>query len=260
MPALPVLACVDGSAASMRAVSWAAQEAMVRRTELLLVHVPERAAEEDPLPAAYRWAHEWFPQLDIRTRAPDGSIAEVLLELSKQARLLVAGSRGVGRPVEALPNSTEAVLAMHSHCPVVVVPDEPVPDEGAIVVGVDGSPLSEAAVEFAFDSAAARDARLVAVHTWSGAVPGAGATDSGREDRLLAGVLAGWQQKYPEVDTTRLVVQDRPVRVLLEQAESAQLLVVGSRGQGGFAGMLLGSTSTALLYCTPCPLAVVRHR
>lgn len=257
MPVLPVLACVDGSMASMRATRWAAREAVLRKTELCLVHVREHAAEEDPLPAAQQRAQESFPELTIRTVARDGTVAEILLELSKRARLLVAGSRGVGRPVEALPNSTEAVLAMHSHCPVVIVPDEPVRDEGPVVVGVDGSPLSEAAVDFAFDSAAVRDAGLVAVHTWTGVEPGA---DGRREDRLLAEALAGWQQKYPDVDTTRLVVRDRPVRVLLEQAESAQLLVVGSRGQGGFTGMLLGSTSTALLYCTPCPLAVIRQR
>lgn len=264
MPTRPVLACVDGSRASMRAVHWAAGEAALRHAELCLVHVRERDAEQDPLPAAQRYAAESFPDVAVRTRVSDGNIAEELLELSKQARLLVAGSRGVGRPVEALPNSTEAVLAMHAHCPVVIVPDEPGSDDGAIVVGVDGSSLSEAAVEFAFDSAAVRHAGLVAVHTWMGVVPGTDRAvtepeENRREERLLAERLAGWQQKYPEVDTTRLAVRDRPVRILLEQAESAQMLVVGSRGQGGFTGMLLGSTSTALLYCTPCPLAVVRH-
>jgi nucleotide-binding universal stress UspA family protein len=265
MSVRPVLACVDGSAVSMLAVEWAAREAALRRAELCLMHVWERAAEEDPLPAAQRWVQESFPGLEIRTQARDGTIAEVLLECSKQARLLVAGSRGVGRPAEALPNSTEAVLAMHSRCPVVIVPDEPVPDDGPVVVGVDGTPLSEAAVDFAFDAAAVRNTGLVAVHAWTGAIPpadraGTRAAEGQREDRLLAEALAGWQQKYPDVDTTRLTVQDRPVRVLLEQAEAAQLLVVGSRGQGGFTGMLLGSTSTALLYCTPCPLAVVRQR
>lgn len=263
MSTYPVLACVDGSKASMRAVRWAAGEAALRRAELCLVHVREGTAEQDPLPVAQRYAAESFPDVAVRTHVAEGNIAEVLLELSKQARLLVAGSRGVGRPVEALPNSTEAVLAMHAQCPVVIVPEDPIPDDGAIVVGVDGSSLSEAAVEFAFDAAAARGVGLVAVHTWTGVVPGTAVTEpeeNQREDRLLAERLAGWQQKYPEVDTTRLVCRDRPVRILLEQAESAQMLVVGSRGQGGFTGMLLGSTSTALLYCTPCPLAVVRHR
>lgn len=264
MPTRPVLACVDGSSASLRAVRWAAGEATLRQAPLLLVHVRERAAEQDPLPAAQHCARESFPDLAVRTEAHSGGTAEVLLEQSRQARLLVAGSRGVGRPVEALPNSTEVVLAMHAHCPVVVVPDQPSPDEGPIVVGVDGSPLSEAAVEFAFDSATVRHAPLVAVHTWTGPGPGKdrgppAIPEAQREESVLAEHLTGWQHKYPEVDTTRLVVQDRPVGVLLEQAESAQLLVVGSRGQGGFTGMLLGSTSTALLYCAPCPLAVVRH-
>jgi nucleotide-binding universal stress UspA family protein len=70
--------------------------------------------------------------------------------------------------------------------------------------------------------------------------------------------LAGWQEKYPDVRVDRVVLRDRPVRALLRLAENAQLLVVGSHGRGGFSGMLLGSTSQALVYHSPCPLAVVR--
>jgi nucleotide-binding universal stress UspA family protein len=268
MTARPVLVCVDGSAASMRAVHWAAGEAARRNTALRVVHATDRERSEDPLPAAQRLAHQFFPRIEVVTQRQRGEVAEVLLRQSEDARLLVAGSRGVGRPVEALPNSTEAVLAMHSRCPVVVVPDDAISTgewHGPVVVGVDGSPLSEAAVEFAFDSAGLRGTSLVAVHTWIDVVPETGASGGAddavqsEQQRVLAERLAGWQEKYPEVATRRLVVRDRPVRVLLEQAECAQLLVVGSRGKGGFTGMLLGSTSTALLYCTPCPLAVVRY-
>ena len=80
------------------------------------------------------------------------------------------------------------------------------------------------------------------------------------ERRLLAERLAGWQQEFPDVKVTRVVTRDRPVRSLLEAAHTAQLLVVGSRGRGGFSGMLLGSTSHALLHHSPCPVAVVRDR
>jgi nucleotide-binding universal stress UspA family protein len=260
MSTRPVVVCVDGSAASMRAVRWAADEADRRRTELCMVHVVRRANEEDPLPAARRRVHQFVPKLTVLTETYEGDVPEVLLKRSAEACLLVAGSRGVGRPVEAVPNSTEAVLAMHSECPVVVVPgEEPFPDTGPVVVGVDGSALSEAAVQFAFDSAALRAAPLVAVHTWSDAGLGEAAGVRREESRMLADRLAQWQEKYPAVETRSLVVRDRPVRGLLEQAEGAQLLVVGSRGQGGLTGMLLGSTSTALVYCTPCPLAVVRN-
>jgi nucleotide-binding universal stress UspA family protein len=272
----PVVVCVDGSPAGTQAVRWAVDEADRRKTRLCVIHVSDPAVarpREDPLPAAHRLAHQLGPKVDIVTEQCVGVVAEVLLERSKHARLLVAGSRGVGRPIEALPNSTEAVLAMHAHCPVIIVPDDVASAaqraHAPVVVGVDGSPLSESALEFAFDSAASRGVALVAVHTWGDVVPpreGHGARQSPgvdviqhEEQRVLAERLAGWAEKYPEVDTQRLVVQDRPVHALLEQAEVAQLLVVGSRGRGGFAGLLLGSTSNALLYCSPCPLAIVRH-
>ncbi|MBY8854424.1 universal stress protein, partial [Saccharothrix sp. MB29] len=74
----------------------------------------------------------------------------------------------------------------------------------------------------------------------------------------LAERLAGWQEKYPDTPVDRVVVHDRPARALLDAARTAQLVVVGSRGLGGFAGMLLGSTSQALVHHAPCPLAVVR--
>ena len=78
------------------------------------------------------------------------------------------------------------------------------------------------------------------------------------EQRLLAQRLAGWQEKYPDVAVHRVVLRDRPVRALLRYGAEAQLVVVGSHGHGGFAGMLLGSTSQALVYHAPCPLAIVR--
>jgi nucleotide-binding universal stress UspA family protein len=138
-----------------------------------------------------------------------------------------------------------------------------------VVVGVDGSPVSEPAIAMAFEEASTRDAELVAVHTWidlasDSAYAHAIRYITGWEDHeaaahaVLAERLAGWQEKYPEVVVRRVVAQDRPVRCLLAHAEDAQLLVVGSRGRGGFTGMLDGSTSQALMYHTPCPLLVVR--
>jgi nucleotide-binding universal stress UspA family protein len=133
---------------------------------------------------------------------------------------------------------------------------------------VDGSPLSDAAVAFAFEAAAAREAPLLAVHTWldielTGAwTPLPSIVDWGavhaNEERLLAERLAGWQEKYPAVEVHPAVTKDRPARALLRHAEHAQLIVVGSRGRGALVGWGLGSVSQHLLHHAPCPVAVIR--
>jgi nucleotide-binding universal stress UspA family protein len=189
--------------------------------------------------------------------------------------MVVLGSRGLGGFTGLLVGSTAVSLAAYGQCPVAVVRGrtlaDPPPGSGPVVVGVDGSPTSEGAIEVAFDEASFRGVGLVAVHTWSDVTVGSAfdiaavsldwqavETD---EQRLLAERLAGWQEKYPDVRVHRVVTRDRPVRSLLAQAGNAQLLVVGSRGRGGFAGMVLGSTSQALLHHAPCPVLVVRpHR
>ena len=89
--------------------------------------------------------------------------------------------------------------------------------------------------------------------------PGAdwSALQSGAEE-TLSERLAGWQERYPDVLVRRVVVADRPAHQLLEQAQSAQLLVVGSHGRGGFAGMVLGSVSTAVINAARMPVLVAR--
>src|SRR5690606_18089829 len=131
-----------------------------------------------------------------------------------------------------------------------------------VVVGVDGSAHSVAAVDFAVAEAARRKVDLVAVHAWrdTGAlpIPADWAAVRTAADALLAERMAGYEQDYPEVTFRRIVVSDRPVLALQEAAAQAQLLVVGSRGRGGFAGMLLGSVGNALLHTVECPMVVVR--
>jgi nucleotide-binding universal stress UspA family protein len=138
-----------------------------------------------------------------------------------------------------------------------------------VVVGVDGSPVSEAAVAFAFEAASIRGASLTAVMSWQDFLLDRGyhdtkiATDwtqvEDDERRLLAQRLAGWQEKYPDVHVDRVVERDRAARVLMRLGERARLLVVGSHGRGGFTGMLLGSTARTLVHHAPCPPAVVRR-
>ncbi|WP_433716034.1 universal stress protein [Nocardia sp. CA-084685] len=132
-----------------------------------------------------------------------------------------------------------------------------------VLVGVDGSENSVPAIELAFEEASRRKVGLTTLHTWSDAsgidLPHSG-WEAARESEqtLLAENMAGYRDRYPDVAVIRILKLDRPVRALLEESLNAQLLVVGSHGRGGFASMLLGSTSNALLHTVECPMIVVR--
>ena len=139
----------------------------------------------------------------------------------------------------------------------------PTPAMAPVVVGIDGSPASESATAIAFDEASRRGVELVAVHAWSdyavSELPGIEWSDLQKQaEETLAERLAGWQERYPDVTVRRVVVLDRPAHQLLEQSESAQLTVVGSHGRGGFAGMLLGSVSSAVAESARMPVIVAR--
>jgi nucleotide-binding universal stress UspA family protein len=292
-----IVAGVDGSAASIEAVGWAADEAARRALPLRLVHAVNLSAvaayagtgaprslaklvEEAGrrcLADAEQVARDTRPGLRVEAELLTTEPVPALLELSRSARMLVLGSRGAGGFDGLIAGSTAVALAIHGHCPVAVIrggtPDRPPPAGGPVVLGVDGSPASEAATAIAFDEASWRGAPLIAVHTWlefgmdSPAVAEHAARHGvsvdwdgmqARQEEVLAERLAGYQARYPEVAVHRDVVRDRPVRHLLERSADAQLLVVGSRGQGGFRGMQAGSTSQALIYHAPCPLVVAR--
>ena len=280
----PIVVGVDGSASALSAVAWAASEAAHHRVPLKLVHacqMPVRGYPEivltghEVLQALAEQGRTWLAEAaDVaRSTVPDVEVAlevsgasDALVRESARARMVVLGSQGLGGFSGLLVGSVAVAVAAHGRCPVVVVRGE-VRDHGAVVVGIDGSPASEDAVGFAFEEASMRDAPLTAVLVWNdflvdGPYGNRLTVDWSRvedaERRVLAERLAGWQEKYPDVHVDRVVLRDRPVRALLTMAEPAQLLVVGSRGHGGFAGMLLGSTSQALVYHAPCPVAVVR--
>jgi nucleotide-binding universal stress UspA family protein len=179
--------------------------------------------------------------------------------------------------VDAVLGSVAVATVTHCTGPVVVVRVDPtsasVRDTGPVVVALDGLPDSDDALVFAFDAAALRGTSLLAVHIWDDTVldgfeyANPVAVDRGliddEERRLLAEQLAGWSDKYPDVKVTPVVLRGSPVTTLLECLNDEGsgppvLVVVGSRGRGGFAGMLLGSTSQALIAHAPCPVAVVR--
>lgn len=285
----PVVVGVDGSDHARQAVRWAAQTAAGRHAPLRLAHaaaVPDLYAGvlpptpkvleavwsrgRDVLAEAKRIA-ESSGAVDVETDIDDGTPSVVLLEASKTARMLVLGASGQGRFMSTLAlGSTALQMVAHAQCPVVVVrgeqPDR-VTSRAPIVVGIDGSPVSEAALAAAFEEASLRGVTLIAVHAYRedfgdlmftevGAVEWEPAEDI--ERRVLTERLAGWGEKYPDVVVERQLLRERPRHALLKLSGDAQLVVVGSRGRGGFAGLLLGSTSQALVYHAACSVMVVR--
>ncbi|MCX6482523.1 MAG: universal stress protein, partial [Mycobacterium sp.] len=205
--------------------------------------------------------------ITVTSEMVSGSSVPVLAELSGRAQMIVVGCRGRGALARGLLGSVSTGVLHHATCPVAVVHDEdpliPHPSKAPVVVGVDGSPASERAVEIAFEEASFRGVDLVAVHVWSDTgmleFPGVdwSVLQSGAEE-TLAERLAGWGERYPDVLVRRVVVADRPAHQLLEQAKAAQLLVIGSHGRGGFAGMVLGSVSTAVANAARIPVIVAR--
>jgi nucleotide-binding universal stress UspA family protein len=205
----------------------------------------------------------------------DGPTITTLIDLSKDTGMIVVGSRGHGAFRRGLLGSVSTALVHHAQCPVAVIHDAPIPRSDApVVLGVDGSPVSVRATGIAFEEAARRSVELLAVHAWSDATLIAAhawgdsgllaenavdwAAVSARAEAMLAERLASWQVNYPGVAVRRVVVCDRPAHFLVEESENAQLLVVGSHGRGGFAGMLLGSVSTKLAHTVRVPLIVAR--
>ncbi len=203
--------------------------------------------------------------VSIDTEFVVDGVLPALIDRSKNAELIVVGCRGLGPIAGRLLGSVSRGLLQNAHCPVAVVHDSEPPDPRApIVVGIDGSPASEAAVALAFDEACRRGVELVAVHAWSDfavdALPGIDRSDLQTEaEETLSERLSGWQQDYPDVKVRRVVVLDKPAHSLLEQSATAQLTVVGSHGRGGFARMLLGSVSSAVAESARTPVIVTRQ-
>ncbi len=285
---------VDGSEEARTAVQWAAQAAMMRNSALTLVHVADTPAVVSPIvmfPAApalaelRRWQEEkarriFAEALETVGDASRGAEAPevhrelffsapvpTLSRISQNAQLIVVGRRGQSRWQRVLLGSVSTGLVHHAHCPVAVIPDESPPAGSRaglpVVVGIDGSPASESATAIAFEEAARRGVDLVALHAWSDAevsdLPSLEwSTMQSAAEEVLAERMAGWQERYPDVRVDRLIVWERPARHLIEAADTAQLVVVGSHGRGGFAGLLLGSVGTAVVHGTRTPVIVAR--
>lgn len=286
---LGVLVGVDGSPAAKAAVVWAARDAELRNLPLTIVHVVNTdVATWPPMPFPEKWAVSQQDdgrrvlaeavkiaeeaalsdhKLSVSSKLVHSTPVSAMIEMSEQAEILVVGSAGRGAVARLLLGSVSASVVRHADCPVAIIHDEdplmPNPLRAPVLLGIDGSPASEAATAIAFDQASRRCVELIALHAWSDRemieLPGLDWEQVKTQAEItLAERLAGWQERYPDVRVCRVVVCDRPARQLVARAESAQLVVVGSHGRGTLTGMLLGSVSNAVVHSARMPVVVAR--
>jgi nucleotide-binding universal stress UspA family protein len=277
----PVVAGVDGSAQSRTAAALAAWEATRENRTLRLVcgfDQPLTAGQvmlppdviREPMDSAATVLKDTagilqrdHPGLRVETQVTVGNPATVLVDESRAAALVVVGSRGLGGFTGLLVGSVSTQVATHAHAPVMVArgapPDDPhappVPGAGPVVVGVDGSSRSAAAIEYALDEADDRHQPLIAVYAYE-------APQSTEEEaqRVAEEATTDAAARYTQVRVEHRVLDaTNAAKAILDVGEEvgASLLVVGSRGRHGFSGLLLGSVSQAVLGHARRTVAVV---
>lgn len=284
-----ILVGVDGSPDSESAIQWATREAILHDQPIRLLHAIAPVVVTWPvayLEASYVDAMETSGRdiLDqaqktvqaaagdktpppIETQIVHASAPAAMVAASLDAYMTVSGNRGLGAIGRALLGSVSSALLHHAHGPVAIVGGERAragDDTAPVLVGVDGSPASEEATALAFDEASRRGVGLVALHAWTDVGFPAIGSDWERYDegghRILAERLAGWQERYPDVQVERRIVPDEPSRRLVDASQEAQLVVVGSRGRGGFKSLVLGSVAAKVAQSAKAPVIVVRPR
>lgn len=208
------------------------------------------------------------PDLVVTTEVGNASAVALLRELSRTARLVVVGRSGSGAVGSLILGSTAKALAHDALCPVVVWKHADSSFAGPIVVGVDGSAASESAVGRAFELASLLGVPLVAVHSWNPASKAGGVTLPGLVDwaalergeaAVLSESVAGWGEKYPDVQVERESIQGNAAHTLVELSVNSQLVIVGSHGRGAIATLVLGSTGANLIHHAHCPVMICRH-
>ncbi len=277
----------------MRAALYGAWEAQRRRVPLRLVcayqtvpvwgptvtvtdDVWQRGWLRDVFGRAEGEVHQRYPDLSVQTKSMAGSSAGVLVAESAGASLVVVATRALKGLRGRLAGSTSAQVAAHAFGPVVVLRPETDfgPDPSAfvglpVVVGMDGSAGSQHALEFAVEEALARQAEVVAVFVWDlfgvhgiepMVEPDYALSDAAaKADRLVSEAVSGWSDRYPDLKISSIAVHSLdPVAALTDVGARAGLIVVGSRGHGGFLGLRLGSTGDGLIRSAYVPVAVVR--
>jgi nucleotide-binding universal stress UspA family protein len=284
----PVVVGVDGSDASVATLDWALTEARVLRVPLRIVHAVQwpllplpprsyplgtgddtaRTAGERVLAEAACRCVTAAPDVTVEIELVIADPTGALLQQSASTSLVVVGATGAGELTGVVLGSVADVVATKARCPAVVV-RRPSAADGPVVVGIDGSPGADTAFDFALQHADRRRVPLIAMYAWHGVASyGPGVmlplvvdwelvAEEAR--RGLAEAIAGWSEKYPDVTVEQRVVRAHPVQALADAGRFAQLLVVGSRGHGGYVGLLLGSVAQGLVHHGPCPVAVVHQ-
>lgn len=281
----PVIVGVDGSEHTDVAVAWAVETAVREQRDLLVVgayddtttygvaalaYAPDissllASAAQDAVTGAVEVARRQAPGLSVTGQVVRGRASTVLIENSEAAALVVVGSRGRGSLASVIAGSVSSTVAAHAHSPVAVI-THPRPN-GPVVVGIDQSPITDHVLTAAFEQAAVRRAGLTVVHTWTDLTAEAihdlavttemlSHTRQEAED-TVASTLASYRTAYPDVPVTTIISPDGPAHQLQTAATDAQLLVLGTRGRGGFTGLLLGSVSQTVLHHAPCPVLII---
>ncbi|KAB8183934.1 universal stress protein [Nonomuraea phyllanthi] len=280
----PVIVGVDGSRAALAAVLWAADDAARRGCDLRLVHVEEplvfggqvyERSPDDPvrkegerlLAEAAAVAADFRGNVHVSAELLYGHIVEILCAQAGEAAATVVGSRGLGGFAGLLLGSVGLGVAGHAVGPVIVVRGTPAVVQGELVAGLDPEDAVHPAIDYAFEEAQARGARLRIVHAWdlpSTSVvaripPGLDFIAQARQGHVHD-VLSPWLKRYPDVTVAESVFRGNPIAALCETSARADLVIVGSRGRGVIRSAMLGSVSHGVLQYASCPVAVVRPR
>ena len=275
----PVVVEVDGSAEGFHVVDYACLEAARSGAELVLVTPYPAHSSYDPMTPGYQpkppaeladaalraavghVRHHYGYQLQVTAVSEEGARLKVLSQAARHGRLLVVGrtrTRGPHRLVAAQGN---IFLTARTGCPVIVVPLNWRPSmlDRKVAVGIDGTPLSIEAVEFAFRAAADREGDLTVVHAQH--APRHDPVDFEdswvrRGDLTVSETLAGWVDEYPEVRVTRFLTAKPVVEALVHEGAQAGLVVLGAR-----AGLLPVGDPIArrAVAAMACPVAIVPH-
>ena len=276
--AAPIVVGYDGSSDSERALDWAVTAAVQRSCPLRLVAVrdydsprwlPERAEDA---------RHRAVQQLSTVDQAGKVAVTlvepfeepatQALLRQASDARMMVLGARGHGVLSGLLMGSVSQHLSRHAECSVVIVREPHDAKDTRVVVGFDDSHGSQRALEFGFDAASRSGASLTVIHGWRRSTGGSAgvylpmsqdiAEEVDSHTRRLHEAVGEWVAKYPDLDVTLEAIPLHPIRVLADASEHAALVVVGSRGRGAFAGLLLGSVSQGVLHHAACTVVIAR--
>lgn len=272
---------VDGSEQSRTALAWGLSRAKDRNASVELLHVADDSflsesavflseaqdASQQMLDIEAAYARSIGFEGEISGTAVVGHPILEVEEASKRADLLVLGAHEGSKFAGSFFGTRAVKVAATAHCPVAVIPGTEVDPTAGIVVGVDGSEASQKAVDYAAEIASFRGVPLIAVYAWMPPLtPGleylwsedlVKAQQAASEEAIAIGT-AGLASRYPDLTIERHIVQAPPVAALVQAAEGAQMIVVGSRGRGGLSRLLLGSVSHGVLQALPVPTIVVK--